>query len=223
MTISDMILSEISSRGHAALRRELGVVGYIRFWQQYVGGRGDYTKDRRKWIGKMTLEEIEQRIAQQGKHAPATGTRNEEAEVAVSPRPLQEASMNGFESIIAMLARREHYWTAPSFKIHLRPSEKAKIGRPSCPRWEFDIVAYKPTSNDALVIECKSFLNSNGVRIANGKLMREKTYKLFNDRTTRRIVLRALRRHSDSQRDVQAIAGDSACPRGWQNSPRITI
>jgi hypothetical protein len=41
MTTEQMTLDEIRSRGHAALLKELGPAGYLRFLQQYMGGRGD--------------------------------------------------------------------------------------------------------------------------------------------------------------------------------------
>ena len=57
-------LSSIRLRGHQALFAALGPVGFIRFMQQFIS-RGDYTKDRRKWIDKMDLSDLEKR----GNHA----------------------------------------------------------------------------------------------------------------------------------------------------------
>jgi hypothetical protein len=36
--------------GLDALRRELGVVGMVRFLQQFEMGQGDYTHDRWQWL-----------------------------------------------------------------------------------------------------------------------------------------------------------------------------
>jgi hypothetical protein len=58
MNKREMTLSEIQEKGHRALLRELGPEGYIRFWQHYRAGEGDYTKERRQWVDKLTLEEI---------------------------------------------------------------------------------------------------------------------------------------------------------------------
>ena len=58
----DMTLSSIRLRGHQALFAELGPVGFIRFMQQYVS-RGDYTKERGKWIDKIDLSDLEDRGA----------------------------------------------------------------------------------------------------------------------------------------------------------------
>jgi hypothetical protein len=40
------------------LRRELGADGLARFLRLHRSGRGDYTKDRAKWQGDLTVDEI---------------------------------------------------------------------------------------------------------------------------------------------------------------------
>ena len=55
-------LSEIRSIGFEVLLRELGPAGTIRFIQQYETGRGDYTRDRRKWLPKKSVREIGRQI-----------------------------------------------------------------------------------------------------------------------------------------------------------------
>jgi hypothetical protein len=67
----NMTMSSIRLRGNQALFAELGPVGFIRFMQQFVS-RGDYTKDREKWIDKIDLSDLEKR----GTHAPAKQRRN---------------------------------------------------------------------------------------------------------------------------------------------------
>lgn len=107
--------------------------------------------------------------------------------------------MDAFETIVATLVRRKGYWATVNLKIDLKElltdSERAEAELSSCRRWEFDIVAFKATTNEVLVIECKSFLNSKGVRMADGKLQRETTYKLFNSKKKRDGVLKALGSH----------------------------
>jgi len=56
----NMTLSNLRLRGHQALLAELGPVGFMRFMQQFVS-RGDYTKDREKWIHKLDLSDLETR------------------------------------------------------------------------------------------------------------------------------------------------------------------
>ena len=57
MTIRLRPLHEINREGHAALVRELGVVGALRFLSQFTTGQGDYTAERAGFLGEATLEE----------------------------------------------------------------------------------------------------------------------------------------------------------------------
>lgn len=45
-----------------ALARELGIVGMIRFMQQFETGYGNYSKDRHKWLDDQDLDTIVKRI-----------------------------------------------------------------------------------------------------------------------------------------------------------------
>ena len=100
--------------------------------------------------------------------------------------------MGSFESVIAALLERNDYWTRTCVKVELTPEEKRAIDRHSSPRWELDVVGYKAAENIILVVECKSFLNSTGVRrdaFDGTNLKRAKRYKLFNDAKLRNVVL----------------------------------
>jgi hypothetical protein len=57
-----MTLDEIKNKGFAALMKELGPVGYVRFMQQFLGRKGDYTKDRAKWIDRVDLSDLDARF-----------------------------------------------------------------------------------------------------------------------------------------------------------------
>jgi len=50
-------ISEINRRATNILFREMGVVETIRFLNQFSLGRGDYTKDREKWLGNISLDD----------------------------------------------------------------------------------------------------------------------------------------------------------------------
>lgn len=102
--------------------------------------------------------------------------------------------MNAFESLIAMLLKRDGYWTATSVKVELTKAEKRRIGKPTTPRWEIDVIAYRGSTNELLAVECKSFLDSPGVTFHNGKFEPERRYKLFTETTTRRVVLARLKK-----------------------------
>lgn len=100
--------------------------------------------------------------------------------------------MDAFESIVAMLLEYENYWVRSAFKVELTKEEKRAIGRPSSPRWELDLVAYRGATNEVLVVECKSYLDSPGVMFKgfNGSDERHvQRYKLFNEEKLRQVVL----------------------------------
>ena len=103
--------------------------------------------------------------------------------------------MDAFESVVAALLERKGYWTRTSVKVDLTKEEKRQIGRPSSPRWEIDVVAYKGSTNSLLAVECKSYLNSQGVKLSGfhgSNDVGANRYKLFNDETLRNIVLQRL-------------------------------
>lgn len=100
--------------------------------------------------------------------------------------------MDAFESLIETLFRRNGYWTRTSLKVGLTSQDKKAIERPTSPRWEIDVVAYKGSTNEVLAIECKSYLDSSGVVFRNGSLEPARLYKLFTDDTLREVVLNRL-------------------------------
>ena len=58
MNIQAMTPQQIRVAGLAALSRELGVVGMIRFMQQFEMGQGDYSKDRHQWLDQYNVADI---------------------------------------------------------------------------------------------------------------------------------------------------------------------
>src|SRR4026208_1937389 len=103
--------------------------------------------------------------------------------------------MDAFESVVAALLERKGYWTRTSVKVNLTQEEKREIKRPSSPRWEIDVVAYKASTNSLLVVECKSYLNSYGVKFAafdGGSGVDASRFKLFNDKVLRKVVFNRL-------------------------------
>ena len=113
--------------------------------------------------------------------------------------------MDSFESIIKTIFENKGYWVKTSFKVDLTKAEKRRIGRPSAPRWELDVVAYKGGENEILVIECKSYLDSTGVKAEGLKKGKYKErYKLFNEATLREVVLNRL---------AKQLAKTGACPK----------
>jgi hypothetical protein len=49
---------QIRVMGFQALQKELGIVGLIRFMQQFDLGSGDYVKDREAWQKDYTVDTL---------------------------------------------------------------------------------------------------------------------------------------------------------------------
>ena len=49
---------EIYRQGLEALRAKLGRAGMIRFLQQFEEGQGDYARERRQWVDRLSLEDL---------------------------------------------------------------------------------------------------------------------------------------------------------------------
>ena len=102
--------------------------------------------------------------------------------------------MGAFEILMATLLERKGFWVRSNFKVELTKEEKRRIGRPSSPRWELDLVAYKAATNELRIVECKSYLDSPGVKAASfiTGSSDAKRYKLFHEKKLRETVLRRL-------------------------------
>ncbi len=99
--------------------------------------------------------------------------------------------MDAFEHVIATLFEREGFWVRTTFKVELTKEDKVAIDRPTSPRWELDVIGYRPGDNLLRVVECKSYLDSRGVSV--GAFVPgskgASRYKLFTEPTTRKVVL----------------------------------
>ena len=71
--------------------------------------------------------------------------------------------MDEFESIVATLLEAEGFWVRRSVRVSLDVERKLKR---SAPRTEVHLVAYRPAQNELWIIECKSWLDSQGVKAA---------------------------------------------------------
>jgi hypothetical protein len=103
--------------------------------------------------------------------------------------------VDAFEQLVSEILWMEGYWVRTSVKVELTKEEKRAIGRPSSPRWELDIVAYSARDNLLRVVECKSYLDSPGVRATafdGSNPNHAERYKLFNDPELRRVVFNRL-------------------------------
>lgn len=99
--------------------------------------------------------------------------------------------MDAFEQLVSEILWMEGYWVRTSVKVELTKEEKRLIGRHSSPRWELDIVADRGRDNLLQVVECKSYIDSVGVRASafdGSSPEHAKRYKLFNEPDLRRVV-----------------------------------
>lgn len=99
--------------------------------------------------------------------------------------------MDAFESIVSELLWEEGYWTIVGYKVDLPKDKKVALGKPSYPRPEIDILAYQARENQLLWVECKSYLDSRGVKLQSLTGEDESTskyYKTFTWPEYRKIV-----------------------------------
>ncbi len=115
--------------------------------------------------------------------------------------------MDAFETLVTgILQRRERLWTWQNYKIDLTREDKLRLGKPSHPRIDVDVVAYQPIENRVLWVECKSYLDSSGVSMnaftpANGQ--HADRFKVFTDQTYRVVASAALVRQLVAERMVR--------------------
>lgn len=62
---NDLTPLQLRRKGLEALREALGVVGMVRFLQQFDQGSGDYTRDRHQWLEDVTVADVMEQIRQQ--------------------------------------------------------------------------------------------------------------------------------------------------------------
>jgi hypothetical protein len=104
--------------------------------------------------------------------------------------------MDSFEQLVAEILWQQGYWVRTSVKVDLTTEDKQAIELPTSPRWELDVVAYKAATNNLLVVECKSFLDSGGVRahaFDGSNVKAAVRYKLFNKPVLRDVVFKRLK------------------------------
>lgn len=72
--------------------------------------------------------------------------------------------MDYFEATVARILEEQGYWVRQSVRFALSKETKKRLGKPSLPRCEVDIVAYQPSKRTLLLLEVKSYLDSHGVQ-----------------------------------------------------------
>jgi len=103
--------------------------------------------------------------------------------------------MDAFEIIAARFFEVQGFWTRIGVKVEITKGEKVTLNNASMPRPEIDVVAWKASTNQLLIIECKSYLDSTGVRIEHlhgQEHVDNDKFKLFNRAGLRALVVTAL-------------------------------
>lgn len=104
--------------------------------------------------------------------------------------------MDAFEQIVKIVLEGQGWWVRQGYKVELTKEEKVAMGRHSSPRWEIDLLAFQPKSNRILIVECKSFLDSFGVKsseFVDSEVPTKGRYKLFNEAKLREVVFGRLK------------------------------
>jgi hypothetical protein len=71
-TVCNKTDHEIRRLGFQVLSRELGVIGLLRFMQQFDKGEGNYVIDRHQWQQHYTVETLAEAIKQWRTHQRGT-------------------------------------------------------------------------------------------------------------------------------------------------------
>lgn len=103
--------------------------------------------------------------------------------------------MDAFETIAARFFEVQGFWTRVGVKVEITKPEKVALNNKSMPRPEIDVVAWKPSTNELLIIECKSYLDSTGVRVEHlhgDPAFENDKFKLFNRAALRELIVKAL-------------------------------
>lgn len=104
--------------------------------------------------------------------------------------------MDYFEDMVRTLIEQEWGWVRQSVRINLTKKQKRQLGKPSMPRPEVDLLAFDQDHNRILVLEVKSYLDSNGIsysELQKEHKVAEGRYKIFTCRKYREMLLNCLR------------------------------
>jgi len=109
--------------------------------------------------------------------------------------------MNAFEDIVKQFLEAEGYWAKHSVKVNkISKDDKKLIHLKTIPTPEIDLVALNMKENELLLVEVKSFLDSQGVYFGDKAIGQfesdswaAKRYRLFANSTFREVVTKRLR------------------------------
>ena len=103
--------------------------------------------------------------------------------------------MDAFEHIVARIFENRGYWVKIGYKVELSAAEKRKLGNPNMPRPEIDVLAYKPGSQELLLIECKGFsVGVDYASLSNPKSRNAYRFRFFHHDALFKAVVNQLER-----------------------------
>lgn len=119
--------------------------------------------------------------------------------------------MDAFESIVAKVLENDGYWVRQGVKVECTPKEKEKIGGKTIPTPEVDLVAYN--SKECILIEVKSFLDSDGVKfggVSKSNKVDGKKYKLINHSVYQKMMTAKILEAYKIPKNIKVIYGLAA-------------
>tara|TARA_R110002073_G_scaffold165737_1_gene322412 strand:+ start:445 stop:993 length:549 start_codon:yes stop_codon:yes gene_type:complete len=138
--------------------------------------------------------------------------------------------VDSFEALVRLLLEKDGHWTRQSEKVNLSKIEKCATGKPSIPRPEIDVVAFRPSDNKIIAMEVKSLLDSPGVKadhLAKEFETTEGNYKLFTCKNYREIVFQRMlhdyRKEGLADANTQIQLGLAAGKIYSKDEPRLTL
>ena len=66
---------QLKADGFAALVERLGMADAIRYLQLFDPGSGDYTRERRQWLDRLTPNEVSRSVRKAAQQRPRTASR----------------------------------------------------------------------------------------------------------------------------------------------------
>ena len=66
---------QLKSDGFAALVEKLGMADAIRYLQLFDPGTGDYTRERRQWLDRLTPNEVSRAVRKAAQRRPRSTSR----------------------------------------------------------------------------------------------------------------------------------------------------
>jgi len=116
--------------------------------------------------------------------------------------------MDAFEQIVGELLEEEQFWVRNSVKVNLTRADKSQLENPSMPRPEIDLIAFDARASILYLLEVKSFIDSQGVRLEDlhpsSTLPPQGRYKMLTSSRYQEVLMQRLREEWESRGLIDA-------------------